>query len=273
VNEESRLSSSTFVNTYPSAIMLQRIEPGSESMQAKVLLSNRAFIVSRLRRDGRSRIALAAIVGATLTAATAATALAATASEGLSGLALQEQRQIQAQLGKASHVPVVVEVLPTTLSQMAQQGDAIVAQTRQLAEALLLELGDGALREGMHVSGNGLVTLYINQNGVDRLRESKRTLWFGPAREWHHRLPFTRDSAALQRVHEAVVQQGGAEIAVTLNLEGLSHSFAQDGSVTWGAVDPTVVRAMAGKLRQSVSHRPNGGASRALRAVERGEAR
>lgn len=208
-------------------------------------------------------------------AVAAASVFAATASliptaVKASSLERQELDQVHSRLAKALYTPIVVEVLSTTLAQMSEQGDAVLAQTRQRAEDLLLELADGALREGLHVGGNGLVTLYINQQGLQRLQGSKRAAWFGPAPEWHHRLPFTRDPASLQRLHDAVSAPGGAEIVVTLNIEGLTHEFRRDGLVTVPASDGFAVRKLAGTLRQAVAHISSSKAHAALLEVERG---
>lgn len=216
---------------------------------------------------GLRRRSLAAVAAASIFATGAACiATAAKASE----LERQGLDQIQIRLAKAPYVPVVVEVLRTTLTQMSQQGDAVANQTQQLAEALLAELADGALREGMYIGGNGLVTLYINQTGLQRLQASKRATWFAPAPEWYHRMPFTRDPASLKRLHEAASAPGGADMVLTLNVEDLSHQFRRDGSLTMQTKDSLAVRALAGALQKTLAHLPTSPAQAALREAERG---
>jgi len=162
--------------------------------------------------------------------------------------------QLKLTAQRQAMVPVVVDVELVSLE--ALQGTRHKAAIERRTAALLAELGANAEAGGPHWSnGIGQIELYVNERGLQVLKNSSNAVAFRVGKPWWQRTHIVDSVGYFPRMEAELASKGHVDVQVLPKVEELDFELNEQGRVQLSAKGLQQAQTAAAKLERSLEAR------------------
>jgi len=142
----------------------------------------------------------------------------------------QQASAILAEIDSNGAAPVLINLFDSSLHELLGDPQALKEKSAVRSGVLLGELSGGYWSQGKWESGLGQLRLYVNRNGLEKLKQSDNALSFAPADSWRTLTLLDNRGGALDRIESRLREQESVEVEAVLNVDGLDYRLKRDGT-------------------------------------------
>ncbi len=158
----------------------------------------------------------------------ASTANAATVSQ-------EELAALIAEAKSNGVAAVQIHLSPASMSELANNLDAVKSTMRRKLANLVSELGATALTSGRWQNDVGQVGLYVTEDGLAKLQRTANAVSFTRDKPWYARTSLDGGDGSLQEVNKQLNTLGYVDVVVTMNVDGMQHDTTRTGEISYSA--------------------------------------